>query len=499
MRRSVFAATLCLGMATAAMCPAIDLPVGGHSLILRASDLGVGKRDARLVLTGTAIAAPFPDPTTASALIISGGVAAGQCRVELALDPANWRPIGADGTQQGYRYVDKTDDSQGVHHIAIRPGLISIRAHGVGWPCDLGAEQQRVPISVVFRAADTRYCAAFGGTVVSNAVRGVVARAAPPPAACPKTDLTVANLNFLHGFTGKCFQQDNCRLAERVDLLFQWIADSGCPDVVTLQEVWFESAPLIMSRLADVCPFRYKAVLGTERLGIDEEMVLTRYPAVLTERYPLFAQFRRVFHVRLDHPLGPLDVFSTHLASGSDGGPLPCGSEFLACPEECASAGAVTRRDCQAVQMAGFVASRHDVATPAVITGDFNARPDSFVYQQFVGRGWTDVYLAAGNPECNPATGVGCTSGREGNDLSDLESPTSIPTSRIEYIFLIPPAPGSLCSVSIDSGSDDDGDGHATRIFADRPNPFAPTCGPAPAPICWPSDHEGVELDLNCG
>jgi len=39
----------------------------------------------------------------------------------------------------------------------------------------------------------------------------------------------------------------------------------------------------------------------------------------------------------------------------------------------------------------------------------------------------------------------------------------------------------------------------ATRIFADDPNPFAPTCGPAPDAICWPSDHEGAQVDLNCG
>jgi len=44
-----------------------------------------------------------------------------------------------------------------------------------------------------------------------------------------------------------------------------------------------------------------------------------------------------------------------------------------------------------------------------------------------------------------------------------------------------------------------DGDATATRIFADDPNPFAPACGPLPDPICWPSDHEGAELDLNCG
>jgi hypothetical protein len=64
---------------------------------------------------------------------------------------------------------------------------------------------------------------------------------------------------------------------------------------------------------------------------------------------------------------------------------------------------------------------------------------------------------------------------------------------------MVPPTSGSLCAAAVDSGTDADGDGTATRIFADDPNPFAPTCGPAPDAICWPSDHEGAQVDLNCG
>jgi endonuclease/exonuclease/phosphatase family metal-dependent hydrolase len=150
------------------------------------------------------------------------------------------------------------------------------------------------------------------------------------------------------------------------------------------------------------------------------------------------------------------------------------------------------------VQLANLIADRHDVPTPAVATGDFNESPGTFVYDQFAGRGWIDSYLAAGNPECDPMTGVGCTSGREDANLSELESPASNQDERIDYAFVVPPGAGSLCTVSLDPATDADGDGTATRIFTDDPNPFAPTCGPLPDPICWPSDHEGAELDLNC-
>jgi endonuclease/exonuclease/phosphatase family metal-dependent hydrolase len=150
------------------------------------------------------------------------------------------------------------------------------------------------------------------------------------------------------------------------------------------------------------------------------------------------------------------------------------------------------------VQVANLIAARHTVATPAVATGDFNESPGTFVYEQLTSRGWIDSYLAAGNPECDPLTGVGCTSGRDDATLTELESPASNETERIDYVFVIPPGSGSVCRPTLDPATDADSDGTATRIFDDDPNPFAPTCGPLPSAICWPSDHEGTELDLNC-
>ena len=49
-----------------------------------------------------------------------------------------------------------------------------------------------------------------------------------------------------------------------------------------------------------------------------------------------------------------------------------------------------------------------------------------------------------------------------------------------------------------DPDSDEEGGGSATRIFADDPNPFDASCGASPLQVCWPSDHEGSEIDLNC-
>jgi len=308
-------------------------------------------------------------------------------------------------------------------------------------------------------------------------------------------DVTVADLNILHG--SFCPEDtENCRLEDRVDLYFQWLVASGCPDVATLQEGTAKIVDLVRARAETACPFPYQVALGPRQIGLDDEIVLSRYPVTRIEQQFLVLGFRRVLLVTIDHPIGPVDVFTTHLASGSDLAQAAC--EGL-CPPECLSAGARTVRECQAVQVASFVAAQHLGDGPAVIAGDFNESPGSFVYHQFVDRGWIDTYLAAGNPECDVATGIGCTSGRADEDLSQLESPATNEIERIDFIFLVPPAPGSSCAGTIDSGNDADGDGVATRIFAGEPNPFTATCGPLPEAICWPSDHEGMQLDLNCG
>ncbi|HEY8518406.1 MAG TPA: endonuclease/exonuclease/phosphatase family protein [Candidatus Binatia bacterium] len=318
----------------------------------------------------------------------------------------------------------------------------------------------------------------------------LVACSDAPRSAAP--DVTLVSLNFLHGIFCPP-DTDRCRLPDRTKLLFDFIAARGCPDLVTLQEIWPPSVEQMEPYLATTCPFPYELVQGARLTGVDDETVLTRYPVLLVEQLTLYRQFRRVLWTRIAHPAGTLDLYSTHLASSADGAREPCADD---CPPECVAAGATNVRDCQAVQMAQFIERTHDAALLGLVAGDFNERPGSFVYEQFVGRGWSDVYLAAGNPECDPATGVGCTSGRADEGLAGLESPELGVTSRIDFVFLIRPAERATCAAEILPPADD---GSGTRLFADVPNPFASTCGPLPAQICWPSDHVGVQLALACG
>ncbi len=476
------------GALLATMAAATDVPVRGVSLTMRAPASDLLRRGATVRLAGAAIRGPFEDPRSGGAsLVVHGGASDGQCYLRADLPAARWAPIGGKGARRGWRYRDPTGAAAGVRRVLVRAGRVSLVARGPSWPCPLG-QPERVPVSVVLGIGGQRWCAAFGGKVAANAAGRFRARGAPAPAACPDGDLTMANLNVLHGLACPA-ATGNCRFVDRAGLLARWVTAAGCPDVVTLQEVRETQVTVLVDTLPSLCGGAYQAVYNPMN-RVDDAMVLTRVPVLEVEVVPLAGNFRNVLRARLDHPLGPVDVFTTHLAATADGALVPCSA--ATCPAECLLAAASTRRACQGVQVARLVAARHDVTTPAVIGGDFNEDPTSFVYAQMIREG-ADSYLAAGNPECDPATGVGCTSGRIDDTLEQLESPAGNEVERIDYIFATPAA-----GCRIEPAGDPDGDGTATALFADRPNPFAAACGPAPAPICWPSDHVGVQLDLNC-
>src|SRR4029453_11632446 len=219
-----------------------------------------------------------------------------------------------------------------------------------------------------------------------------------------KKAIEVVNLNILHGFA--CDPPfpgdgDQCRVRDRVDLLVEHLIAAGCPDIVTLQEnVTKAFVPLVppvivgplintvaliqdrLPRLAATCGFRYKVVFDPEGLtgssdarGIDEELILTRYPTLHAEVFVLYSPLapfflRHVLFAPFDHAVEPLDVFTTHLAADSDFGSLPCGINVLppplaspACPAEC-MAFVDTVRECTTKQLLQFVETQHNSPGP---------------------------------------------------------------------------------------------------------------------------------------
>jgi endonuclease/exonuclease/phosphatase family metal-dependent hydrolase len=361
--------------------------------------------------------------------------------------------------------------------------------------------------------------------------------------------VTVANLNIFHGIDCAAILGDKtqCRLADRIDLLFEHLAALGCPDIVTLQEVLDRDTVTILSPqgplelhdltsalalitaklkpFAETCGFAYAFLYAADLIDpqqgplfqrTDEELILSRYPiqqqevrllhsALYVPGEPTLHFFaRHVLFARIKHPVGPLDVFTTHLAASEDFGDNPCNSEVtfppalfppdglqftVSCPAECAPSQTV--RECEARQVANFVKEHHHGPRPVFITGDFNARPGSNAYLEFTGRGWLDSHLEAGNQECDGGlplgSGSGCTAGRDAVG-GDLENPDLNVEERIDYLFVVPSAPEFACQLQE----------QGTGLFADQPNPFADEqCGPS-GPICWASDHNGTRARLSC-
>jgi hypothetical protein len=99
-------------------------------------------------------------------------------------------------------------------------------------------------------------------------------------------EVTVANLNILHGFA--CdppvpADGDQCRVVDRIDLLIQHIAAAGCPDIVTLQEhvtaEFVELGPGVM-----VGPLTNTVALLEERLPSLQEACGFTYEIVFDPR-----------------------------------------------------------------------------------------------------------------------------------------------------------------------------------------------------------------------
>jgi endonuclease/exonuclease/phosphatase family metal-dependent hydrolase len=480
----------------------VAVPLSGSSLSVKAA---AGDPDGRSLKWKSgrelAVAAPLPDPTAGASLFLFSSNDEGQCRAEITLPAEFWSAVKGDGASRGWRYKDKSGSAGGVRTVRLQPGgkggRVTVKAKG-SLPCGLEAASQVIPFQIELRVGEQRYCSSFGGDVKKNQVGSFKAKKAPA-LGCPDRDLTAASLNILHGLFCPP-ETDFCRVGDRVDLLGEWLVARGCPGVVGLQEVFSRGddslLDVISERLTDVCPVPYQVVFH-ESNGLDDSLFLTRHGVLDSEVVVLHQSFRNVLWARLDHPIGPVDVMVTHLASGSDNGAADCAA-FRPCPAECISAGAVTIRDCQAEQVAVEMEARHDNPQPALVMGDMNAEPGSFVHATFTARGWPDTTTAVALAECDPATGLGCTSGREDQALTDLEATPLGVDRRIDFLFLVPPAPGSPCSGSLDDASDADGDGVATRLFAEEPNPFAPSCGPLPDPICFVSDHSGAQADVNC-
>ncbi|MFF8780761.1 endonuclease/exonuclease/phosphatase family protein [Streptomyces sp. NPDC015140] len=232
------------------------------------------------------------------------------------------------------------------------------------------------------------------------------------------------------------------------------------PDVVGLQEVWAaDDGENLAGWLArelglhwawapSPAPERWQRRIGDGSVGIGTA-VLSRWPVVerAVLRLPAPGEVddgRLAFHVRLDAPGHQVPFCTVHLNSG---------------------AGASEVRRAQVASLVDFVAAhRHGTGFPAVVTGDFNARPGSPEVRPLRTARLHDAWLHAG---------PGLPSGTWGP--GDPDGPDGL-SARIDHVYVGPPGPGGLGRV------------RAVRRAGDRP-----------VDGVRPSDHAAVVADLDDG
>jgi endonuclease/exonuclease/phosphatase family metal-dependent hydrolase len=284
--------------------------------------------------------------------------------------------------------------------------------------------------------------------------------------------VTVADLNLLHGLFCEPDVTDWCNAPARVEILGKWLEQSKCPDLVGLQEIAARQEELITELVTEVCDGEYE--IGFEGVDSpDQQMVLTRLP-ILEQGYLDIANFPwEAYWVRVDAPAGPVDFLTAHFASSANN--PPCTADI--CPPVCAVG--METNQCHAHEVVEFFASRDDAAL-TIFAGDLNAEPDEPTLQTLYDAEFVDAWVEADRPECDPATGKGCTGCSElDSTFIGMETREGLDCgSRIDFILV---RPGSDCDLVAKA-----------KGFAHKPLKSAVD------DLYWPSDHRGVQSALRC-
>jgi endonuclease/exonuclease/phosphatase family metal-dependent hydrolase len=276
--------------------------------------------------------------------------------------------------------------------------------------------------------------------------------------------------NILHG-SACAPETNNCAVTARVELFVRQLDDAGCPQLVGLQEANVQIVKLLEDKVATICDGTYRVVYD-EDPGNDREVVLTNLEVIGTRRERLPGPLRSAFWVRAASDAGVVDFITTHLASGSDD--RPCDTET--CPPPCEESDMLGT--CQAKQLVDLVNRLAHPDAVVVIGGDLNAKPDEPTIAAIRGAGFVDTHLAAGNKECDRATGANCTSGRIDDALTDMRDPQSKQSERIDYLWL---GTKRKCNVE-----------QPTGLFNGDP------VSNGPSGLAFPADHTGIEATVRC-
>lgn len=203
-------------------------------------------------------------------------------------------------------------------------------------------------------------------------------------------------------------------------------------------------------------------------------MIFSRLP-IFDQGFADLAAFPwTAYWVQVDSGIGTVDFLTTHLASSSND-PI-CDAE--SCPPVCPPG--IRTNQCNGLEVLEFLDQNADPSGTTIVGGDFNARPGEPTIQAFVDAGYTDSWLAAGNAECDPATGVGCTGGGNAQtELAGLDDPTRLMSGRIDYL-MVRAAPDCAATFAVEGFANVPLDDPIDGLF-------------------WVSDHTGLLGTVRCG
>jgi endonuclease/exonuclease/phosphatase family metal-dependent hydrolase len=285
--------------------------------------------------------------------------------------------------------------------------------------------------------------------------------------------LRVLTLNVLHGlFCEK--ETDSCHAPDRAEMVARGIEAAKCPELVGFQEIGPRQAEVVPPAMKRVCDGRYELAWQAAN-SPDRAMVFTTLP-IRDRGYLDLAAFPwEAYWVRVAAPFGPVDFLTTHFASSSNN--PTCKGDV--CPPVCPDG--IDANECNAREVVAALNEQRAGAVLQLASGDFNAEPGSTTLAQFEDAGYVDAWLKAGNKECDPATGRGCTAGRDRpeNALDGLDVPGGRYGDRIDYVVA---RPSDRCTI-----------GSTAEPFAAEPA-AVPVRG-----LYWPSDHAGVVAEITCG
>ncbi len=211
----------------------------------------------------------------------------------------------------------------------------------------------------------------------------------------------------------------------RQAVIFDELRSVGA-DVIALQETWPAQVDELAQALDMASVFSGGAPSGHPR-GEFGNAILSRWPILSTAEQTLPAKdgpdIRRVLHARVDAPLGPVDVFTTHLSHRFD-------------------ESATRVRQLQVVSE--FIERQRrsdDAGHPPILLGDLNAVPDSDELRRLTGRSqpyldgtvWSDAWELVGE-------GDGIT----WDDANEHVVDSAWPQRRIDYVLVAWPRPRPL-------------------------------------------------------